>query len=278
MLAAALLGASLAAAASVPAPSESVRLEAELSSSAAARRLLLAAGDAPRREAHASGLPLAVDERGGEHPEIVLDLERLRALPPGEAEAEYARALARAAVAAPIATVEGEQACQLWTAQVLIELAPQNADVARALRAPPPKEALRVAELGRAAVFLAAFEKSPEDAFWLVESGPPDGAARLTDVEDLFALHGEEIRAAAAAPEGPYGVLAGRRYPAALVRAAFRLRGPGAIERLREALGAYDTVGAAALRELLLRFRRAAPVRGPGDGSHRSDPEPSSFP
>ena len=260
MIAAALFAGSLAAAAVAP-PSEAVRLEAELSSSPTARRLLLAAGDAPRREAHASGLPLAVDARGDAKPEIVVDLRRLRDLPSGEAEAEYAGALARAAVAAPIPTIEAEQACRLWTAQILVEMALQDPALSGALRAAQAKPVPGAVSLNRAAAFLSAFEKSPADAYWLVETGLAGGAARFSDVEELFVLHGAEIRAMTAEPEGPYGTLAGRRYPAALVRAAFRLRGPGAIERLREALGAYDVVGAAALHESDVRWRRSLSPR-----------------
>ncbi|MDE2490582.1 MAG: hypothetical protein KGM24_07015, partial [Elusimicrobia bacterium] len=106
-----------------PAPPESVRLEAALSASAAARRLLVSDADVPRVEAHASGLPFAVDVRGGGSPEIVLDLERLRALPEAEALAEYADALARAAIAAPVPLVEAAQASRQQAVQVLVELA-----------------------------------------------------------------------------------------------------------------------------------------------------------
>jgi len=256
MIAAALLLASFAAAA--PEPAAVTRLEATLSSSVTARRLLLAAAEAPRREAHASGLPYAVDERGAEKPEIVVDLERLGGLPPGEAEAEYARALARAAIAAPIPLIEAEQASGLWTAAVLAELSLEDAALSRVFRDAERTPAAGAPVLGRAAAFLAQFERGPENAYWLVESGAgfPREAARLTDVEDLFALHGAEIRALKAPPDGPYGALGGRRYPAALVRAAFRLRAPGALARARESLGAYDVVGAAALRETLVRLRR----------------------
>ncbi|MBI3566259.1 MAG: hypothetical protein HY079_13770, partial [Elusimicrobia bacterium] len=109
-----------------PPPPAVVRLEARLSVSAAARRLLLAVEAVPRRETRESGLPLAVDERGGAKPEIVADLLRLDDLPPGEAEAEYARALARAAIAAPLPLIEAEQACRQWTAQVLVEAAAED--------------------------------------------------------------------------------------------------------------------------------------------------------
>jgi hypothetical protein len=257
MLAAVLLPACLAwAEPEIPA---AARLEAGLSSSAQARRLLVADGDVPRRETHASGLPLAVDERGGESPEIVVDLERLGDLPPGEAAAEYARALARAAVAAPIPLVEAEQASRQWTVQVLVEAAVEDPALSSALRAAELKPApARGSVLDRAARDLALFERSPDAFYADVESGGvlPREAVRLTALEDLFALRAVEIRALREAPDGPYGELSGRRYPGPVLRAAFLLRAPGALARLREALGAYDSVGVAPLRAALARRRR----------------------
>lgn len=258
MLAALLLPAALAAAA--PPPPDVTRLEARLSAAAAGRRLLLAAGDAPRREARKSGLPLAVDERGGPKPEIVLDLDRLGELPPGEPEAEYALALCRASIAAPLPLVDVEQACLLRTAEILVQLAPADIALSQALKAVEEKPAPAAPALGRAGAFLAQFELGPERAYWLVESGAlPREAVRLTDVEDLFTLHAADLRALKSPPDDPYGVLAGRRYPARLVRAAYQLRAPGELERLREALGSFDVVGAESLRLSLLAWRRSSP-------------------
>jgi hypothetical protein len=73
----------------------------------------------------------------------------------------------------------------------------------------------------------------------------------------LFALRAADVRALKALPPGPYCVLAGRRYPGALARAAYLLRAPGELERLREALGAFDTVGVAPLQAAAARWRRS---------------------
>jgi hypothetical protein len=251
-----------ALAAAAPEAPAVTRIEAALSSSAVARRLLAASAGVARREAHASGLPLAVDERGAERPEIVVDLERLRGLPPGEAEAEYALALARASIAAPTPLIEAEQACWLWTAEILVERAADEAALSDALLAAGLKPAPGAPALSRAAAFIAQFERGSSGAYWFVESdGLPREAARLAELEDLFALHAAEIRALGAPPSGPYGELSGRRYPAALVRAAYRLREPGALARVREALGAYDVVGAASLNAALVRWRRSLSPR-----------------
>lgn len=237
----------------------SALLATALSPSLQGRRLLAADFDVPRREAHGSGLPLAIDVRGGDSPEIVFDLERLHALPPGEAAAEYARALARAEIAAPIPLVEAEQASRQWTAQVLVEAAVTDGALSKALRLAESRPARSAPVLADAASFVARFERDPKEAYWAVESSkelPPE-TERLTDVEDQFALRAAEIRALPEPPAGPYGVLSSRRYPGALVRACFRLRAPGTLERLREALGSYDTVGLVPFAESIKRWRKS---------------------
>ena len=236
-------------------PPEARRLEAALSPSVTARRLLAAADGVARVEAHDSGLAFVFDERGGARPEIVVDLTRLAGLPAGEEQAEYALALARAGIASPTPLVEVEQACWQWTAQVLAEVAEADPVFARALQEAELKPVPGAPALNRAALFLAQFEGDQKHAYWSVESAA--GTPRLTDIEDLFALYAAKIRALEAPPEGPYVELSGRRYPAAIANAAFRLREPGALARLREALGAYDSVGVAPLRALILRRRRA---------------------
>jgi hypothetical protein len=190
-----------------------------------------------------------------------VDLERLGGLPRGEAEAEYARALARAAIASPVALVEAEQAARHWTAAVLVENAPEDAALSRALRAAERAPGPAAPVLDGAAAFLDQFERDPNAAYASVESGLPRDAVRLTDLEDLFALRAAEIRALQEAPAAPYVLFGGRRYPGALARAAYRLREPGALARLREALGAFDTVGVAPLSDALKRWRRALGAR-----------------
>jgi hypothetical protein len=239
-----------------PAPAVT-RLEAALSPSPQARRLLAADAAVDRVEAHASGLPLAVDERGGAAPEIVVDLERVGDLPPGEAEAEYARALALAAVASPLPLLEAEQAARQWTTLVLVEASASDAALSQALRAAERSPAAGAPVLTGAAAFAARFEREPGSAWWAVESGLPRDAASLTELEDLFALHASDVRALKEPPSEEYADFGGRRYRASLVRAAFRLRAPGALERLREALGAYDTVGVEPLKAAIFRWRRA---------------------
>src|SRR6185312_10756596 len=174
--------------------------------------------------------------------------------------AEYARALAEAEIAAPIPLVEAEQAARQWTAQVLVEAAASDAALSKALRGAELKPSRSAPVLAGAAAFAARFERDPKDAYWSVESS--SGAlSRLTDIEDQFALRAAELRALSEPPADPYGVLSGRRYPAALVRACWRLRAPGVLERLREALGSYDTVGVVPFAESIKRWRKSLVAR-----------------
>jgi hypothetical protein len=257
MLAALLLAAPLAWGAE--GSSVVTRLEVVLAPSMTARRLFAAAADVERREAHASGLRFAVDERGGDAPEIVVDLERIGDLPPGEAVAEYARALSLAEIASPVPLIEAEQASRQWTAQVLLEAVAEDPSLSKELQAAERAPASGAPVLARAAAFIGRFEREPQSAWRSVESdgGAPREAVRLTDLEDLFALHAAAVRALKAPPEGEYGTLDYRRYPGARVRAAYRLRSPGAVARLREALGAYDTVGVEPLKRAIFLWRRA---------------------
>jgi hypothetical protein len=254
MILPALLLACAAPASAVPA-AEAVRLEAALSVSVTARRLLVADAEVPRAEPPSSRLPRAVDVRGGRRPEIVLDLARLRRAPRAEALAEYARALAVAAIAAPLPLVEAEQAERQWTARVLVETAAEDPELSRALDAALKRPDARAPELSRAAAFLRLFADDPAAAYWSVESSAR-GAARLTDLEDFYAQRGRALRSLKAVPPGPYAVLDGRRYPSARVRAALAVRGGGELTRLREALGSYDSVGVAPLRDAYARWRR----------------------
>ena len=108
-------------------------------------------------------------------------------------------------------------------------------------------------------LLLHLFERDPQRFYWAIEAGTswPRGSARLAELEDLYTLRAKEIAALKAPPSGPYATLGGRRYPAPLVHTAYRLRGTGEVERLREALEAYDSVGLAAVRVAINRWRRS---------------------
>jgi hypothetical protein len=223
--------------------------------------------------------------RGGAKPELVFDALRLPDTTETDAELLLVLNLARASLAFPIPVVEAEQAAWQRTLLFAVERGAEDdafgARLAKAVReagastdaldrsAPPPRTPWEPAEapklklpraaLARAALLLHLFEQGPERFYWTIEEGTawPRGSARLSELEDLYALRAREIAALRAAPEGPYATLGGRRYPAALVRAGFLLRGTGQVESLRESLEAYDTVGSASLRIAINRWRRA---------------------
>jgi hypothetical protein len=271
---------------SVKMEKELARLEAQASSSLAARRLFAATRRVPRREVRGSGLLDAIGVRGDAKPEIVFDALRLPQMSETDAELLLVLSAARAALAFPIPIVEAEQAA--WQKTVLFaaergaeDPAGFGARLAKAAREggsradalersafpsrtpwePSETPVLRLPDgaLARTGLLLHLLESDPQRFYWAIEGGTswPRGAARLAEIEDLYALRAKEIAALEAPPEGPYATLGGRRYPAPLVRAAFLLRGTGEVERLRESLEAYDSVGLAAVKVAINRWHRA---------------------
>jgi hypothetical protein len=264
---------------------EMARVEGAMSASLEARRLLAATARLPRRAR--SGLergdPIAFDARAGA---LVYDPEALKSVTELEAEVWLALALARAQLSFATPTVEAEQA--VWTkvltfcaergaadpkgfgARLKAEAAQGQRRRAAAERASLPAEdpwspatqpelVLPERALARAGLLVHLFESSPDEFLRAVERGTawPPGTVRLSELEDLFALRGEELARLEAPPRGPYAALGGRRYPGALVRAAYRLRGTGEVELLRESLEAYDSVGVDRLKAELKAWRRA---------------------
>lgn len=257
---------------SKPTRAEFERLAGALRASPAWRRVEAATRHVPRREQRGSGLEMAVDARGGDAPVLVFDAARLPALTEGEALVALARAAARAELAFPFPVVEAEQAAWQTALRALCEAAAQDATLSRALDAAyrgssvlidaaaragrPYPEGLPGSPLARAGVLLRLFEKDPALFHKAVEDSLPPGTLRLAALEDLFALRRRELAALRAVPAGPYVELGGRRYDAALVRAAFRLRGTGELERLRESLAAFETGGVVETREAFAAWRR----------------------
>lgn len=268
---------------------EFARVEASASASPTARRLLAATRRVPRRQTRHSGLRDAIGTRGGENPELVFDAARLPRVTEIEAEILLMLNLARAELAFPLPIVEAEQAAWQKALRFAVERGAEDPGFGRLLAAKvreqgaraearrrsalPPKTPWEPSEtavvampddfLDRVGLLLHELERDPKLFYRAVEVGTPwpRGTERLVELEDLFALRSREIAALNRAPEGPYAELGGRRYPASLVRAAFLLRGSGRVEALRESLEAYDTLGLAAVRVAINRWRRAVPAK-----------------
>ena len=266
---------------------EFARIEASASASPVARRLFAAARHVPRREVRGSGMLDAIGVRGGAKPELVFDALRLPGTSEADAEILLVLNSARGALAFPAPVVEAEQAA--WQ-KTLVFCAERGAEdpagfgalLARAFReqgarseafkrsAVAPRTLWEPSEmpvlnfpaspLARAGLLMYLLDEDPQHFYWAIEGGTswPRGTARLSELEDLYALRAKDIAALKAPPEGPYTALGGRRYSAPLVRAAFLLRGTGEVERLRESLEAYDGVGLASARIAINRWRRAA--------------------
>jgi len=264
---------------------ELARLEASASESPAARRLFASTRHVPRREARGTGYFDAIAARPGAEPAILLDSSRLRETTELDGEIMLVLALARAELAFPLPVVEAEQAA--WQKALLFcvergasdpkgfgarlarEVRAQGARAAsleksvlpaRTPWAPSEVPALKLPDsaLARAGLLLHLAESDPQRFYWTVEAGSPwpPGSARLSELEDLFALRSAELAALKSPPSGPYATLGGRRYPADLVAAAWRLRGTGEVERLRESLEVYDTAGLTTLKLAINRWRR----------------------
>jgi len=265
---------------------ELARLEGQAFASPVARRLLAATRRVPRREVRGSGLSDAIGVRGDAKPEIVFDALRLPATSEDDAELLLILNSARALLAFPLPVVEAEQAAWQKTLQFAAERGAEDpagfgarlAKAAREGRArsealersaiaprtpwePADTPVLRLPDgvLARAGLLIHLLEADAPRFYYTLEAGTswPRGAVRLAELEDLYALRSKEIAALKAPPEGPYATLGGRRYPAALVRAAFMLRGTGEVSRLRESLEAYDSVGLASTVLAINRWHRA---------------------
>lgn len=274
------------AALSVKIASEFARLEAQAAVSPVARRLFAVTRHVPRREVRGAEQLDAIGVRGGTKPEIVFDALRLPRTSEADAELLLVLNAARASLAFPIPIVEAEQNAWQATLQFAAERGAEDpavfgAFLAKAVREAgarsdaldrsvmPPRTPWEPSEtavlrlpggvLERAGLLLYLLERDPQRFYWAIEAGTPwpRGSARLAELEDLYALRAKDIAALKAPPEGPYAMLDGRRYPSPLVRTAFLLRGSGEVERLRESLESYDTVGLAALRVAINRWRRA---------------------
>lgn len=268
---------------------EFARIEDAASASPVARRLLAATRGVKRVETRRSGLRDAIGTRGAAAPELVFDAARLENVSEREAEILLVLALARAELAFPVPLVEAEQAA--WQKALLFacERGAQDPEFGRMLAervktqgarseavrrsALTPKTPWEPSEtpvvalpddfLDRVGLLLHELEEDPQRFYRTIEVGTawPAGTARLSELEDLFALRAKELAALDRAPDGPYVELGGRRYPGPLVRTAFLLKGSGKVESLREALEAYDSNGLAAVRVAINRWRRAVPKK-----------------
>lgn len=242
------------------------RVEARASESLVARRVFAAARRAPRREIVDLDRPDPMDVRVRAEPEILIDSERLAALDDAELEILLVLNCSRAAIGGQAPLLEAEEAAWQTALRFAVERGAEDpsgfgARLAKAAEKshPGPLVRLPAGPFDRAGLLLKLFERDPQEFYRAIEEASiwSEGFLRLVEIEDLHALRADEIASLREAPRGRYAVLGGRRYPAGLVAAAFALRGTGETQRLRGALESYDTVGAAALRTGLQRWRSA---------------------
>jgi hypothetical protein len=195
-------------------------------------------------------------------------------------QAAEARELARASMALPAPVLEAELAAYQKELDFALELAAIDADFSKAwnararkakldadsLRAPDVRARARVPEaslersarapadeLDRLAFFAALLAEGPERFYVVAERSLPLPAdtVRLTELEDFLRLHASELAGPAPPPDEAYVLVGGRRYPAAVVKAARLIAPIGGAARVREALGPAE----AEARELSGKLR-----------------------
>lgn len=289
MLAPALLAVLAAAAWAAPAvesglsadlAGEIARLESAAKRSETFRRLLAETDGVPRRVA---GLlpPAFVEYERPPRDRLVFDPGRLREATEWEFQLGVSRELARAAMGLPIPVLEAELAAYIRELRFALELAAADGAFSRAWverarkhkaqadglrrletwarsRVPglAPDAATRAPdkELDRVALMAALLASGPDRFYAGAERALalPDDVVRLAELEDFLALHGERLRGLTVKPDEAYVLVDGRRYPAAVVRAAQIVVPVGGAERVKEAVGLLD----ADARELSVKLRR----------------------
>ncbi len=285
MLAALLLGAALSAANAAPVEEprsllpqptqlsaeqtrEIERLERALDASPTARRLLAETGTVPRRSWRLA--PAAVAYVYGAAPFLAFDPEALPKLTEREFQLELSRELALAALDLPLDLPEGRDAARARAAEVALELAQSDRAFGKKLRGLAKADARELAagergelqvprnEVERVALDLAELSRGRQAFLWQVESGLPPDPARVsrTELEDFVKLNGPAFGGKTAGPSDRYVWIAGRRYRAALLRAAQPLIESGGLKRVAEALDGFEG------RELPELCRKAAKFAG----------------
>lgn len=263
------------------------RLEESLSMVPLGRRLKAEARDTPRMELRGLDRGAIIRFDAG-RALLQVDPDRLSSSLEWDSELAHARELALAAFALPVdlaearvaayqleldyALVRADQdpAFDSWLGKWWRELALAAPELPKGWRKGIPREedpALCRApprEGERAAYYLGLLAQDPDSFHWAVDcawNGP--AAPRWGAIQDFLAAH-PPGSFPEPGPEALYVRLKGRRYPAALVRAALAVAHGGGLSRVREALGAYDTKPLPALRVRAARWiRRHSPKPAP---------------
>ena len=231
---------------------EFVRLEEPAKRSATFRRLLAETDGLPRR-ADVLVAPAFIEYQRPPLDRLAFDARRLKGVDAWAFQVAEARELARASMALPAPILEAELAAYQKELAFALELAAVDAGFSKAWNArarkaklDAPREhpaAAPADELDRLAFFAALLADGPERFYVGAERSLPLSAetVRLTELEDFLKLHAAELDGPAPRPDEPYVQVGGRRYPAAVVRAARLVAPIGGAGRVREALGPSET-------------------------------------
>lgn len=244
-------------------------LEAGLRKTLAGRRLLAETSDVPRRSRALQGETFSFQR--GRPSCLYVDAEELKKRPleasrllwPWEFELILARELAKASLALPIELPEGEMAAiqlelgyaveraqgdnafsqRLKEALGLMRGRAASSSLQLVVASPLALTPLPKSELEKVAFYILLFRRDEEEFYWAVERSRRWGQdfVRQTELEDFIELRGRDLDALPREFQSPYVRIAGRRYPAALPRAARELIEAGGLPRLHEALDSFET-------------------------------------
>jgi hypothetical protein len=253
------------------------------------RRLVAETVEVPRRESDDDASAAGVRFVPGSPAALVFGPRRLKALADGELELVLARELARAAADLPVPMPEAEMAAYQTEIEYALDRGVTDQGFAQRLRGAfdviarrdaqlqaghrrikslaPKAESLSSAllptpegEFERIAYYILLFGRDKEEFYWAVEQSVPQepGLVHLTELEDFVERYGPDFSSAQVDPNGYYARMGGRRYPPVLLEAARKLAASGGLVRIREALGPFETVGAAALKVKVNAWLRMA--------------------
>jgi hypothetical protein len=265
------------------------KITAEMKRSDVGRRLIAESSDLARRESDPAAGADGVRFWRGARPVLVIGPKQARNMSDPELTLALVRELAKASADLPFPVVEGELAAYQAEMEYALERCAEDGAFSARLRqayaAAAQRDQAALAEyrhmremapddapvdwpllnrprgeIERIAYYILLFTRDPDEFYWAVESSLPQAdAVHLSELEDLLGRNGPDFSSAQAGPARRYVRIGGRRYRPAVFQAAKDLAESGGVARMREALGAFDTVAATALKVKVNAWVRNAP-------------------
>lgn len=242
------------------------RIQENVGSTLFGRRLITLAQGVPRRSWGLREAPFLYIP--GVEPFFAVDPEKLAGLSDREAELAFVRELARAGFSLPVEMPEIEMAAYQIEMHYALLKAESDSSFKRDLKRRLKKRArdgrklkaylrlrsrmgegaekrsvhIPLGEMERLSYFMYLFSEGPDEFYWGVDQGLgyTPAAVRLTELKDFIDRLGPSLREITVPAGALYVRIGGRRYPAALLRAARIMTEYGGVERLDEVLADFD--------------------------------------